>query len=258
MNFHVRLAKALKALMVEQDLKSMLEIGSGLGLYTSFVAKHVPDIQDIVGVEPQNIILKREYELRVPVQGKELPRQCEVDVLTANNKTLASYGLDRSFDVVFSSEVLEHIPRTLHPKFLDFMVARASKFVILGVAPPGQGTHVVGHIAPREKAELRAELEKRGLRFLPTLTAAFENAEASKKAKNLMVMAKDVGLVDEPDADLMSLGRHNNRYFYTDDRAAENHEWPKLAMYVQTMKMNKMKSSRFLTCRESDLIDKNR
>ena len=133
LNFHVRLGRALRSLMIKESLRSLLEVGSGVGLYTSFLAKHVPNAVDIVGVEPQNIILKREFGLRVRVAGKELPRQCEIDVLTASASALAGYDLDKSFDVVFSSEVLEHIPRSLHPKFLDFLVARASKFVVLGV-----------------------------------------------------------------------------------------------------------------------------
>ena len=88
---------------------------------------------------------------------------------------------------------------------------------------------------------------------MPKLTAAFETAEASNKAKNLMVLAKDPGLADAPDSDLLSLARHDNKYFYKDDRKAEADAWPSLARYVQGIRMNKRKGR--ATCSEKDLVD---
>jgi hypothetical protein len=51
------------------------------------------------------------------------PAQLAVDVLQRGTK-LAQFGLERTFDLVYSIEVAEHIPRSLHPAMVEFLVAR--------------------------------------------------------------------------------------------------------------------------------------
>lgn len=92
------------------------------------------------------------------------------------------------FDLVLSFEVLEHIPRERHERIFDFMVRHAGGFVVLSVARPRQPGS--GHIACRTKKDVRGELERRGLRYLPRTTARLaELTREVMKSTNVLAFA---------------------------------------------------------------------
>ena len=96
--------------------------------------------------------------------------------------------LDRTFDMVLSIEVAEHVPRDQHAALFDFLVARAGRHIVFSGARPGQGGH--GHIAERPELEWRAEFTSRGCRFDPQLTArarTMSNRRNINHRRNLQV-----------------------------------------------------------------------
>lgn len=119
---------------------------------------------------------------------------------------MSALQLDKKFDLVFSIEVMEHVPRNLHDKAFDFLASKVGKIMIFGAARPGQsGT---GHTACRPREEFKAEFLKRGLRFLPRVTAALsEAAYPPNHDTNTMAFTSDPNHPDVPPATLVALKR---------------------------------------------------
>jgi hypothetical protein len=83
------------------------------------------------------------------------------------------------FDLVFTIEVAEHIPRELHDRVADFLAEHTAGFLVFSAGRPGQGG--VGHIALRPRDEWQAEFEKRGLKYLPKTTEALRASSSAPK-----------------------------------------------------------------------------
>ena len=143
--------------------QSALEIGCGIGLYINFMERFttaaVKDQGRFLGVEPEPMV-----QAKVFGQDPYRAQQLMLNVLDAESQqAVADLG---TFDVVLSSEVIEHIPCDLHSAFLDVLTDRTGKFLVFGAARPGQGG--TGHICLKwTRDRFLEEFKKRGLVHLP-------------------------------------------------------------------------------------------
>lgn len=157
--------------------KRVLEFGSGLG----FLARHIVDetgSTEVYCIEPNEI--KGHYDA---VKG---PKLLSVDIFDDPHPD----ELKRTYDLVVSIEVAEHIRREKHGVLFDFLTARAGKWIVFSGARVGQGGH--GHIAERPEEEWKAEFTARGMRFEPELTRKMREACDEKNInhrRNVMVFS---------------------------------------------------------------------
>jgi len=160
---------------------SSLELGCGNGYYSSWLAKS--GAAPAWGLEPQAMPSSI-------FSSESWPRQLAIDVTEPSPSVRAcTDALSSAFDLVFSFEVAEHIPGDRHGAFIDFMVARANRFLVFSAHPSGSAG--LGHISPRPKKHWRAEFEKRGMVYLPSLTKALMSncRDTEGKGKNSLVFA---------------------------------------------------------------------
>lgn len=154
--------------------KDILEFGSGLCGLANYIS-------DRVALNP-SFCLEPEVVIEAPL-GANL-NLLNVDVLTQQPPSV----LDALFDLVLSIEVAEHVPRELHERLFDFLVARAHRLIVFSAARPGQGGH--GHVAERPELEWREEFTRRGCRFDPALTMLARNMSNTRNInhrRNLQV-----------------------------------------------------------------------
>ena len=167
--------------------QSALEIGCGIGLYINFMERFttaaVKDQGRFLGVEPEPMV-----QAKVFGQDPYRAQQLMLNVLDAEaQQAVADLG---TFDVVLSSEVIEHIPCDLHSAFLDVLTDRTGKFLVFGAARPGQGG--TGHVCLKwTRDQYLAEFNKRGLVHLPILSGRLRSAcyNGWDKGQNTFVVA---------------------------------------------------------------------
>lgn len=155
--------------------QSVLEFGSGLGEMASFLAKNTR-ATTVDCIEP---LIMPDSAL-----ANQNLRQFTTDIFT----TSLPIELKKTYDLVLSIEVAEHIERWLHPKLFDFLASRAANWLIFSGARIGQGGH--GHVAERPEHEWCHELISRGLIFREDLTKAARTACDQKNInhrRNVMV-----------------------------------------------------------------------
>lgn len=108
------------------QVRSVLDVGCGVGTWLAEVTRL--GVQDIVGLDGAYV---DRAKLEVP-DGFFVP----VDLTTSTD-------LGRTFDLVMSLEVAEHLPEEAAPEFVQTM-ARHGDVILFSAAPPGQGgTHHV-------------------------------------------------------------------------------------------------------------------
>jgi hypothetical protein len=226
MNFDVGLGNALVALLQHVHGKTTLEFGAGLGLYTSLLAMKVQGMTDAVALEPSRMELSGYGVKASPM------RQLTTDIVSATPEQLDSQRLSQRFDIVFSIEVMEHVPRELHGKAFDTLVSRVGKLMVFGAARPGQvGT---GHIACRPKEEFKEELEKRGLKFLPKITESLQAAALPPNHNvNTMVFSVDQNFEDVPPAALQAVKRARDK---AEKDEFARRTWPKVHQLIDDIK----------------------
>lgn len=157
---------------------SALEFGSGLG----YIAKYINDnceTEKVHCIEPND--MKGVYDKE---NGPILfPLNIFTDTIPEE--------MNRTYELIISIEVAEHIPFRNHTELFDFMVSRADKWIVFSGARVGQGGH--GHIACRHEADWKSEFLKRGMTFMPDLTTEARkncNAINTNHIKNVMVFKK--------------------------------------------------------------------
>lgn len=148
---------------------TLLEIGTGLGLYLDYALRFGERTRFAVGVEPNSMVAAGVFG------RKGGPVQLVADVCAAD---FPRHLLPR-FELVMSIEVLEHVERRHHSCFIDTLVACAKRWIIFSAAHPGQGG--VGHIAERPRSEWIGEFVARGLVYRPRLT---EQLQRNCSARN--------------------------------------------------------------------------
>ncbi|GMH42338.1 hypothetical protein BSKO_10257 [Bryopsis sp. KO-2023] len=73
-----------------------------------------------------------------------------------------------AFDMVWSAEVFEHIPREKHCEIMNFLAPKVGKFLVTSVAAMGQAG--VGHVANRMRVDFKEDWESRGFVYDGELT----------------------------------------------------------------------------------------
>lgn len=159
------------------DFNSVLEFGSGLG----FLARSIVDNKK---VDAYHCIEPNEIKGVYGEEGK--PRLFALDIFKEDHPVM----LNRRYELVCSIEVAEHIPLENHGYLFDFLVSKASKWVVFSGARVGQGGH--GHIAERDEEDWKSEFLKRGCIFSSELTEKIRSSCDDKNInhrKNLMVFS---------------------------------------------------------------------
>eukprot|EP01084_Bolivina_argentea_P086031 155508_1 len=190
---------------------SLIEFGCGIGLYVNFIAKNSPNgiksVNDIpnsikmgnifIGIEPENMVDAGAFNY-----GNNTGIQLEMNVFNVSKKILNSIP---TFDVVFTSEVLEHIPYSLisgnytnylgekNNSLIQFLIDKTKKFLVFGAAHPQRQPHGLGHLKESMfPKEYWIELfEKQGLIHLPKTSERMRNAAYDPhKGFNTFIMVK--------------------------------------------------------------------
>lgn len=184
---------------------SSIELGCGMGVYTSWLARG--GAAPAWGIEPDGM------PSSIFSTGS-WPRQLAAHIFGSRSSTSKGGGSgdggyggggaggDSSrdihacvdalgtFDLVLTFEVAEHVPRELHDSLADFLVARTSRFLVFSASPHRSGH---GHISPRSRSEWRLEFERRGMVYMPELTRALllESQEVNHKRNSLIFAASE-------------------------------------------------------------------
>ena len=187
LNFDFALAEGLAALAKHAAKQrgapqtDAFELGSGLGLYADWIARAG---HRVLAVEPE--------PMHTPTYGhskdRMWPRQLATDLFHGPGTGCAA-ALP-GFDLVYSIEVLEHIPLDRHPTVISVLANVTKGFLVFSAAHPGQGG--TGHIAERPRSEWIKEWQARGFKYLVKTTAQFRHAtekHSGPHSQNLMVFA---------------------------------------------------------------------
>ncbi len=169
-NLDAPLAEAIaQLLLTEGGAPSILDIGSGKGVYVRFLRAHGLRAHGIDGARDVTTVtngLVQEWDLTRP-----LPQPCA------------------QYDWVMSLEVAEHIPRPSEDTYLRNVNCSARTGVVVSWAPPGQAGN--GHVNLRTRAEATERF--RGLGFEPDEAASVTLRAAAKLSwfrRNTMVMRR--------------------------------------------------------------------
>eukprot|EP00056_Hartaetosiga_gracilis_P017826 m.8572 g.8572 ORF g.8572 m.8572 type:complete len:305 (+) comp6140_c0_seq1:148-1062(+) len=188
LNFNSGLAHFLQ--YSNSNLDTVLEFGCGIGLYVDFL-KRKTIARTVIGVEPSPMVFEHSIFTEYSINNTDVnPSQAQVDITIATDKELQRLGLNRRFDLVYSIEVLEHIPREYHDKVADFLVERARGILVFSAAHPNQPG--LGHIAERPKEEWIEEFESRGMILLKratTMVSVLCDSRNVNHKENLIVFA---------------------------------------------------------------------
>ncbi|EGD83064.1 hypothetical protein PTSG_12062 [Salpingoeca rosetta] len=187
LNFDQGLARFLA--YSNPQVKSVLEFGCGLGLYLDYVCRR-SNATKVIGIEPEAMTFENSVFSRVN-DTSLCPAQAAVNVLHASEAELAALGLMSKFDLVYSIEVLEHIPREFHDKMADFLVSRVDKLLVFSAARPNQEGW--GHIAERPTEEWIEEFTSRGLVYLWRVTELVRRVCDKRNVnhkRNILVFAR--------------------------------------------------------------------
>ena len=140
----------------------VLEIGCGVGVYVdAFKKENAKKKRQVIGIEPNEMG-------GTFARGKEGPKQLAINFLDADDPGIYAHQIrndelgGEAFDLIYSIEVMEHIPPERHEDAVKFLVGSARKGtkLIFGAAHPGQVG--VGHIGNRKTTEWVKLMEKHG------------------------------------------------------------------------------------------------
>jgi len=166
------MAQWLLWFMNKNGMDSLLDVGCGVGQLKIALTKAgaTDKTLDYVGLDGGSNIMELEGTVS-PVIGDEehvIPHLCWVDASVP-------FSLGKKFDIVFSNEVAEHIPRVGEQHYLDNLAKHIKEngYLLLGWARIGQGGFK--HVNERDATFVIGEVEKRGLVFDNELTNEFRD-----------------------------------------------------------------------------------
>lgn len=136
------------------NVRTCLDVGSGAGGYVYWLKRR--------GLHAIGVEYSRSGRLLAHLQGAlTLPFDC------GKKNMCPELG---PFDLVFSIEVAEHIPKSLEKKFIDY-IASQGRFVIFSAAQPNQPGQ--GHINCQPLEHWREAFSERGFSFFDSDTNEF-------------------------------------------------------------------------------------
>ena len=186
---------------------SVLEFGSGIGLYINYLSKHSPKSNynknkinlKFIGIEPESMLDAKIFG------GNDTGNaiQLALNIFQTDYNVLNSLG---KFDLVYSSEVAEHIPTKFlfgtelgenaelrtegNFNLIDFLINKTDKFLVFGSARRRQGG--TGHIIKslRDREEWEKLFIKKGMIHLKKLSERLRDFSynAWDKSRNTFVM----------------------------------------------------------------------
>lgn len=126
--------------------RSVLEFGSGLGLYVDFFYRKY-NVTRAIGIEP--IIMKLPHDISVYKSFDNFtkyPSQSTFNIKNYNNETRDKYDSHfGTFDLVYSIEVAEHIDYKYHYALADFLSSRTNRYLMFSAAHLGQTGNLLIH-----------------------------------------------------------------------------------------------------------------
>ena len=167
LNFDFALAQGLTALAKHAAKKrgvpqtDAFELGSGLGLYADWISSAG---HRVLAVEPEP--MDTPTYTHSDNTKRMWPRQLATDLFDGPGTGCAA-ALP-GFDLVYSIEVLEHIPLDRHPTVIRMIANITEGFLVFSAAHPGQGG--TGHISERSRAEWIKQWKAQVLAHKITLT----------------------------------------------------------------------------------------
>jgi SAM-dependent methyltransferase len=162
--------------------KSVVDIGCGPGVWLSVFREH--GVEDIWGVDGEYLDKKL---LRIP------PERFTTFDLTG------PVQFDRTFDLVVSIEVAEHLPAPSAPLFVDSLV-KLGNIILFSAAIPFQGG--TNHVNEQWQDYWADHFRKRGYVAIDCLRNKLWNTDVSKVkriyAQNMLVYARSEALANHP------------------------------------------------------------
>lgn len=159
--------------MNELGVQSILDVGCGLGYSMEYFAKAGKEVFGVDG-SPSAI------------QKNVMP----AEMLHQHDYTLGPWTPEKSYDLVWSSEFLEHVEQQYEPNFLATFNC-AAKYLMVTFAVPGQGGH--HHVNEQQGEYWIDKFEQEGFRYEADLTM---KARKMLPRKGLLGMQfRDKGLV---------------------------------------------------------------
>ena len=153
---------------INLDGLKLLNLGSGLGMYDIYLAKH--NRVEIVGLDPQEILVQK-ANLNLEKSKRDL--KGTVSFLLMKNPDNLNEFLDNSFDIVFSKEAILHVPYEVKESYFKeiYRVLKPNgKIVIMDWM----------HTGPLYTANTKKMMEMDGIVF--QLSTPFEYEDFLKKA----------------------------------------------------------------------------
>ena len=118
---HQKIKSYLKDLFQKYEFNNALEVGCGIGIISEFIAKNVPEVTGI-DISEENIKFAK-------VTNKKINFYC-ADFL--------EYRVNENFDLITLFDVLEHIPKEMHPDVFSRIkkISNADTKIILTIPDP--------------------------------------------------------------------------------------------------------------------------
>lgn len=149
------------AYYISNELKpsSVLEYGSGLGLYLDFFMNKC-NLSIAIGIEPEiiNIPYLNTYKsinnININSNISSYPMQSTFNIIYYKpnynyNNSIHKHLFSTKYDVVYSIEVAEHINDQYHEKLVQFLVLCTNNWIIFSAGRPIQKG--IGHISLKSK-----------------------------------------------------------------------------------------------------------
>ena len=187
-------------------VKTVLEMGSGKGNWLWSLGR--AGVETVVGIEPAYMgslaLYDDSWDVKYsPVQLDSMIGDGGDGDLQINAFMCERFGAtDHQFDLLWSMEVFEHIPKKLHAGMLRRLAAATRKWVYTSIAPPEQ--RGLGHISSMGKADWRKQWELLGFREVDDeeIRGVLRRAKWLQIRRNAMLM-KRVQSVSEVNKQLL-------------------------------------------------------
>ena len=162
----------LRFLALQLKPQTALEFGCGLGTTADFLARFAPGGTRVTCIEPQAMHTEVYLRRNLPQRPTQLALNVfanDGDAGGAEQQRCAAAIPREGFDLVYSLEVAEHIPRDLHAALVPFL-ARSTRGLLVFSASPVITGH--GHLKTslRPRAEWQRLFEAAGLVYMPRLS----------------------------------------------------------------------------------------